>query len=296
MRFFCCSNFVSVLIALVTSSLKFLVIDKRQNLVSVSKVTTRRFLNESIATWPFSCAIYDLVSVISSLIGAMMMCGHAGNNNTTIMIQMNEGSIQVPDILLMLVASLGVLLNGMIFSRKCLPKSCSLFIYNLAAADLGTSIFAFVLGFRRIIPYKILKKVTAIMSWSTTMASFLILFAIAVQRYLIVAHSLWSYSRMNDFQKLYKLIIIGIWFLALLFGLFLYYFTRITALILTCLDEIMIIMIIALYLQIYSTFRSYILRDKTGIFGTNEFHSEKGRQTFGGRVLCYSNARHWNAT
>lgn len=201
----------------------------------------------------------------------IMMCGNAGNN-TTHMIETRKHSLQVPDIFLMFVALLGVLLNGLllIFGRKNLPKSCSIFICNLAAADLATALVALVLGFRRLITCKMFRRIIGIISWSTVLASFLTLLGIALQRYIAVVHSVWSHSRMKNHQWFYKLIITGIWLVALVFALFLHYYSRVTMLIITCLSEIMIIVIIVLYLKIYSSFRSYRVKDKEGIFAANE--------------------------
>ncbi len=199
------------------------------------------------------------------------MCGSAGNNTTNTM-QAREHSLQVPDIFLMFVALLGVFLNGilLIFGRKNLPKSCSIFICNLAAADLATAVVALMLGFRRLITCEIFGRIIGIMSWCTVLASFLTLLCIAVQRYIAVVHSVWSHSRMKNQQWFYKLIVTGIWVVALIFALFLHYYSDVTKLVITCLSEIMIIVIIALYLKIYLSFRSYRVKDKEGIFATNE--------------------------
>ena len=200
-----------------------------------------------------------------------MVCGDAGNNTTQI-IPTREHSLQVPDILLIFVSLIGVLLNGLLlaFGRKNLPKSCSIFISNLAVADLATSFVALTLGFRRLISHLRFRRVIKIMSWSTVLASFLTLLAIALQRYIAVVHSVWSHSRMKNHKWFYKLTTIGIWLVALIFALFLHYYSRITMLFMTCLSEIMIVAIIMLYMKIYLSFRSYRLKDKEGIFAGNK--------------------------
>lgn len=66
-------------------------------------------------------------------------------------------------------AVLGVLLNGLllIFGRNSLPKSCSIFICNLAAEDLAITLVALVLGFLRLIACKMFRRIIVIVSWST---------------------------------------------------------------------------------------------------------------------------------
>ena len=203
-----------------------------------------------------------------------MACVNAGINTTQMISQDSKHSLQVPDIFLMFVSLIGVFLNGvlLIFGRKNLPKSCSIFICNLAAADLATALVALMLGFRRLITCEIFLRVITLMSWCTVLASFLTLLSIALQRYVAIVHSLWSHSRMNNYQWFYKLILIGIWSVAVITGLLLYYNSRVTMLVITCLSEIMIIVIIALYLKIYLSFRSYRIKAKKGIFATNERH------------------------
>jgi hypothetical protein len=199
-----------------------------------------------------------------------MMCG--GNNTTDLIQAKTEHSLQVPDIFLMFVSLLGIFLNGilLIFGRKSLPQSCSIFICNLAAADLATAVVALMLGFRRLITREIFRSTIVIMSWCTVLASFQTLVGIAVQRYIAVVHSIWSHSKMKNHQWFYKVIISGIWLVAFIFGILLHYYSAITKLAITCLSEMMIIVIIALYLKIYSSFRSYRLKDKEGIFAANK--------------------------
>ena len=200
-----------------------------------------------------------------------MICGHAGNNTTRIF-QPLERSLEIPDIFLMFVSLLGILLNALllVLGRNKLPKSCLIFICNLAAADLATTFIALILGFRRVITNKTFGRIVSMMSWCTVMASLQTLLAIAVQRYIAVVHSLWSHSRMKNHQWFYKLVTVIIWSVALIFGPFLHYYSRITMLIMTCLSEIMIIIIITLYVKIYLKFRSYRVKDEEGIFATDE--------------------------
>ena len=203
-----------------------------------------------------------------------MTCVDAKNNTTQMINEDIEHSLQVPDIFLMFVALIGIFLNGILlfFGRKNLPKSCSIFICNLAAADLATALVALMLAFRRLITRKIFRRVIILMSWCTVLASFLTLLSIAIQRYLAIVHSLWSHSRMNNNQWLYKLILIGIWSVAVITGMSLYYHSPVTMLVITCLSEIMIIVIIFLYMKIYLSFRRYRIKAKEGIFATNERH------------------------
>ena len=198
-----------------------------------------------------------------------MTCGSA-RNNTTDLIQ--EHSLQVPDIFLMFVALLGIFLNGvlLLFGRKNLPKSCSIFICNLAAADLATAVVALMLGFRRLMISKMFRRIIVTMSWCTVLASFFTLVGIAVQRYIAVVHSIWSHSRMKNHQWCYKVIISGIWLVAFLFGIPLHYYSDVTKFVITCLSEIMITVIIALYLKIYLSFRNYRVKDKEGIFAADK--------------------------
>lgn len=203
-----------------------------------------------------------------------MACVNAGINATQMISQGSEHSLQVPDIFLMFVSLIGVFLNSilLIFGRKNLPKSCSIFICNLAVADLATALVALMLGFRRLITRAIFRNIITLLSWCTVLASFLTLLSIALQRYVAIVHSLWSHSRMNNHQWFYKLILTGIWSVAVITGLLLYYYGRVTMLVITCLSEIMIIVIIVLYLKIYLSFRSYRIKAKEGIFATNERH------------------------
>ena len=199
------------------------------------------------------------------------MCGNA-ENNTTQVDDTTDKSLHVPDIFLIMVASIGMLLSGvlLIFGRKNLPKSCSLFICNLAAADLATAFAAFAIGFEKLIASRIFRRIIDITAWCTVLASFLTLLGIALQRYISVVYSIWSHSRMKDLERFYKLIIVGIWLVALSLAPFLHYFSLVTLLIITSFEEIMTIGIIVLYLSIYWSFRNYRIKDKEGIFARNE--------------------------
>ena len=198
--------------------------------------------------------------------------GDAGNNTTQWAPRTTNHTLQVPDIFLIFVALIGVLLNGLllIFGRKRLPKSCSLFICNLAVADLATALAALLLGFRRLVTSEIFHCLVGTVSWSSVFASFLTLLSIALQRYIAVVHSVWSHSRLKHQQWIYKLIIAGIWSVTLIFAICLIYGKRATMFSMTCLSEIMIIMIVVLYFKIYLSFRSYRLQDVEGIFAADE--------------------------
>ena len=201
----------------------------------------------------------------------MSTCSNV-RNNTTQVIQNSGNSVQVPDIFLILVALIGILLNGvlLVVGRKNVPKSCLIFICNLAVADLATAVVALLLGFKTLIGSKVFHRIFAIASWCTVLASFLTLLGIAVQRYISVVYSMWSHSRMKNLEWFYKLIIVVIWLLALTLAPFLHYFKLVTLLIMTTFEELMIIVIIVLYLNIYWSFRSYRLKDKEGLFAKDK--------------------------
>ena len=189
-------------------------------------------------------------------------------NNETQTNQVEKDSFEVPDVLLIVVSTIGVLLNGLLvaFGRPSLPKSCAVFICNLAVADLGTVLIAVLWGFRRMISSSRFLSIASSLSWVTVSVSFSTLLAIAVQRYMAVVHSLWSFSEMKNHTRLFKRVSISTWLFFVILGVVHNYHRAATSFPLVIIFELIITVVVFLYFQVYMFVRNYRIRNGQGIF------------------------------
>ena len=182
--------------------------------------------------------------------------------------QLIQNLLSIPDILTIVVAIIGIFLNGLllILCRKRLPGIYVIFVRNLATADLCTALSSLAWAFRRLISSRRMWDIIALFSWTSVFVSFLTLLAVVVQRYIAVVHSVWSHSTMKKYSKLFKQISVAMWLVSTPCGI-LYYFKRIiTSFVLTFIFEAIIIITIVLYFKIYKFLRKYRMQNRQGIF------------------------------
>ena len=191
------------------------------------------------------------------------MCNNLKNGTLQLM-QFNVKSLDAQSICLIIISSLGVLLNGFLLLGLRIPDSCSAFVRNLAVADLCTSIISFLWIFRRSISSKH-SVILETLSWMFVFISFLTIFAIAVQRYIAVAHALWTHSVMKNNFNLLKMLSATTWLISIIFCSTRFYIDwNIVSFIITIVFEVLILSTIILYFMVFRSFRQYSTRDRQG--------------------------------
>ena len=189
-------------------------------------------------------------------------------NDTLQLAQSDVKSLDVQDICLIIISTLGILLNGFLLFGIQLPKTCSVFVRNLALVDLCTAINSFFWIFRDMISStESLLNTLLTLSWIFVFISFLTIFAIALQRYIAVTHALWTHSVMKNNLKLLRMLSASTWFISIIFcsaRLFLHW--DIISFILTIIFELLILSTIILYFVIFKSFRHYRFNDRQGNF------------------------------
>ena len=191
------------------------------------------------------------------------MCNNLKNGTLQLM-QFNVKSLDAQSICLIIISSLGVLLNGFLLLGLRIPDSCSAFVRNLAVADLCTSIIKFLWIFRRSISSKH-SVILETLSWMFVFISFLTIFAIAVQRYIAVAHALWTHSVMKNNFNLLKMLSATTWLISIIFCSTRFYVDwNIVSFIITIVFEVLILSTVILYFMVFRSFRQYSTRDRQG--------------------------------
>ena len=192
------------------------------------------------------------------------MCNNL-KNGTLQLVQFNVKSLDAQNICLIIISSLGVLLNGFLLLGVRIPNSCSAFVRNLAVEDLCTSIISFLWIFRRSISSKHSVTILETLSWMFVFISFLTIFAIAVQRYIAVAHALWTYSVMKNNFNLLKMLSATTWLISIIFcSTRLYINWNIVSFIITIIFEVLILSTVILYFMVFRSFHQYLTRDRQG--------------------------------
>ena len=186
----------------------------------------------------------------------MAMCD---TNNTLTATTESNFSLDVQDVCLIIISTVGVILNSFLLCGICLPKTCSAFVRNLALVDLCTAFISFLWVFRKTIsrnPAFVQLLIT--LSWLFVFISFLTVFVIAVQRYVAVAYALWSHSVMKNHLKLFRMLSVSTWVISILCCSARFYLKwSIVSFILTIIFEVIILSTIVLYFMIFASFRRY---------------------------------------
>lgn len=194
-------------------------------------------------------------------------------NNTLQVAQSDVESLDVQNICLIIISTLGILLNGFLLCGIRLPKTCSDFVRNLAIVDLCTSVTSVFWVFRGMISSKPSLTILLItLSWTFVFISFLTIFAIALQRYIAVAYALWTHSVMKNNFKLLRMLSVSTWLISIIFCTArLYLHWDIVAFIITIIFEVLILSTIILYFMTFKSFRRYKFNDRQGDF-SNDNH------------------------
>ncbi|XP_028408573.1 sphingosine 1-phosphate receptor 1-like [Dendronephthya gigantea] len=193
------------------------------------------------------------------------MCG--GIKNDTFQ-ETSVKSLDIQQICLIVISTIGVLLNGFLLCAVRLPKSCSALVRNLAIVDLCTAFLSFFWVFREMISSKLLLGIVLeTLSWMFVFVSFLTILAIAIQRYIAIEYAMWTYSVMKNKPRLSRTISICTWFISIIFGSARFYLHwHIISFILTIIYELIVISTIVLYFMIFTSFHRYKFKDRQGLF------------------------------
>ena len=183
-------------------------------------------------------------------------------------LQSDGKQLDVQDICLMIISTIGVLLNGFLLFGIRLPKTCSVFVRNLAIVDLCTAINSFFWIFcDRISSTESWRNTVVTLSWIFVFISFLTIFAIALQRYIAITHALWTQSVMKNNVRLLRMISASTWLVSVIFGLTrLFVNWNIISFILTIIFEFLILSTITLYFLIFKSFRQCRFNNHHGFF------------------------------
>ena len=182
-------------------------------------------------------------------------------NDTFQLVQFN--SLDVQNICLIIISTLGIFFNGFLLLGIRIPNSCSAFVRNLAVVDLCTSVISFLWIFRDKNSVAILET----LSWMFVYISFLTIFAIALQRYIAVAHALWTHSVMKSNFNLLKMLSVSTWLISIIFCSARFYIDwNIVSFIITIIFEVLILSTVVLYFMVFRSFRQYRTRDRQGHF------------------------------
>ena len=189
-------------------------------------------------------------------------------NITLQTVQSNVKQLDVQDICLIIISTIGVLLNGFLLFGIRLPKPCSIFVRNLAIVDLCTAINSFLWVFRAMVSSAETLLTTLItLSWIFVFISFLTIFAIALQRYIAITHALWTHSVMKNNVKSLIMLSASTWLISVIFCSARFYLKwNIVSFILTIIFEFLILSTITLYFVIFKSFHQYRFNDRQGNF------------------------------
>lgn len=188
-------------------------------------------------------------------------------NDTLQLVQFNVKSLDVQSICLIIISTLGILLNGFLLLGIRIPKSCSAFVRNLAVVDLCTSVISFFWVFRERIFFKHSVTILETLSWIFVFISLLTIFAIALQRYIAVAHALWTHSVMKSNFTFLKILSASTWLISIIFCSARFYIDwNIVSFIITIIFEALILSTVVLYFMVFRSFRQYRIRDRQGNF------------------------------